>query len=70
MSFAPKEVQEEREAHAAEQWRKAKRGLQLYGAGCGFVAILALCALFYLAGYVAAVATKPATVTPTHVSTP
>lgn len=70
MSFAPKEVAEEREAKAAEQWRRAKRGLQLYGAGCAFAAILALCALFYLAGYVAAAAIKPDCVTPSRAPTP
>jgi hypothetical protein len=68
MSFAPKEVAEEREAKAAEQWRRAKRGLQIYSGGCAFVLILALCALFYLAGYVAA--WRPDCDKPTHVSTP
>jgi hypothetical protein len=69
--FASKEVAEERQAAAAEQWRKAKGQLQIYGAGCLFVLILAALALAYLAGYVAA--WRPAcgaTDKPTHVSTP
>jgi hypothetical protein len=68
MSFAPKELQAERELAAAENWRKARRELKAYGAGCLFVAILALCALFYLTGYVAG--WTPDCVKPSHVSTP
>jgi hypothetical protein len=70
--FASKEVAEERQAAAAEQWRLAKRSGKQFGAGCLFVLILALCALFYLAGYInAAVAPDCAPqVKPSRVSTP
>jgi hypothetical protein len=70
MSFAPKELQEEREAQAAAQKAAVIASLKRSGAGCLFIAILALCALFYLAGYVRAVAIKPDCVTPSRASTP
>jgi hypothetical protein len=68
--FASKEVAEERQAAAQEQWRLAKQSGQRYGAGCLFVLILALCALFYLAGYVNAAIRPDCQTKPTHVSTP
>lgn len=70
--FASKEVAEERQAAAAEQWRLAKQSGKRFGAGCLFALILALCALAYLAGYVNA-AVKPDCVAqgkPSRVSTP
>jgi hypothetical protein len=67
--FASKEVAEERQAAAAEHWRKAKGQLKAYGAGCLFLAILAALALAYLAGYVNA-AVRPDCPQPSRVSTP
>jgi hypothetical protein len=64
MSFAPKELQEEREAQAEAQKAALFASLKRGGAGCLFVAILALCFLFYIAGRVSEMTT------PTHVSTP
>jgi hypothetical protein len=69
MSFAPKELQAEREEQAAAQKAALIASLKRSGAGCLFIAILVLCALFYLAGYVAS-ATRPETIKPSHVSTP
>lgn len=57
-------IMEEREIKAAAQWQAAKRQLKGLGAGCLFIAIAALCFLFYIAGRVAEMKI------PTHVSTP
>jgi hypothetical protein len=68
--FASKEVAEERQAAAAEQWAKAKSQLKGIGAGCLFFAILAALALAYLAGYVNAAIRPDCQTKPTHTSTP
>ena len=52
--FASREVAEERQAKAAEHWRKAKGSLKRWGSGCFILALLAAFLMTYLAGYVAA----------------
>lgn len=64
MSFAPKHLQAEREEQGEAQKAAMLASLKRGGAGCLFVAILALCFLFYIAGRVAEMTI------PTHVSTP
>lgn len=51
--FADKETMKRREEAAAIEWAKAKASAKRFGAGCLALSILALCGLFYLAGYAA-----------------
>lgn len=52
--FASREVAEERQIEAERQWKRAKRNWKGCGAGCLVLILLAALALFWLAGYVAA----------------
>lgn len=67
--FASREVAEERQMKAAENWRKAKGQLRVYGFGCLVVLLIAALFMAYLAGYVASAVRKEC-LSPTHVSTP
>lgn len=52
--FATKEVAEERQIKAAEQWRLAKRSMKRTTIGCMIPLILLALFVTYFAGYVAA----------------
>jgi anti-sigma factor RsiW len=67
--FASREVAEERQAKAAENWRVAKKSLKRWSFGCLALVLVAAFGLFYLAGYVAAM-TRADCLRPEVTSTP